>query len=108
MEWNERFDANYPWRFLPGWQNKVPLKVILSDVFFQAPVAYIPPPEILTFTHENCPGRCKRTGKCYAYSYFMHKAGKPVPCAKKACEWVERLNDAMKTKQAFASSCGLN
>lgn len=60
----------------------------LADDLIQAPVVWIREEE-KTWTPDTCPCRCKRTGKCYGESYFLHKAGKSQNCQGDQCPWMK-------------------
>jgi hypothetical protein len=38
-------------------------------------------------TPENCPAKCKRSGKCHALAYFDGKPGPSKPCTPGVCPW---------------------
>jgi hypothetical protein len=35
----------------------------------------------------SCPGRCKRTGKCYGVGYFQGKPGRAAECDPETCDY---------------------
>ena len=35
----------------------------------------------------SCPGRCKRTGKCYGMAYYEGKPGRAAECEPNQCKW---------------------
>jgi hypothetical protein len=39
-------------------------------------------------TAENCPARCKRSGKCYARAYFEGKPGRAKDCEPDGCKHI--------------------
>ena len=39
-------------------------------------------------TPENCPAKCKRSGKCYARAYFEGKSGRAAECDPAQCEHI--------------------
>lgn len=60
----------------------------LPEDLFQAPAVWIREEE-KTCAPDTCPCRCKRTGKYYGESYFLHKAGKSQNCQGDQCPWME-------------------
>ena len=42
-------------------------------------------------TQENCPARCKRTGKCYGTAWFNAKPGPARPCTSEQCPWADKF-----------------
>ncbi len=43
------------------------------------------------YTLDNCPARCKQTGKCYGTAYFDAKPGKTIDCIPNQCSWNDQL-----------------
>jgi hypothetical protein len=41
-------------------------------------------------TPEQCPARCKRSGKCYGMAYFQAKPGKAMECQPDECKWIPK------------------
>lgn len=74
-----------------NWREGLSIEYIMSDAFFQAPAVLVKEPERQEFSPENCPARCRRTGRCYGVAWFEHKCGKPIPCQKTECKHFDRF-----------------
>ena len=51
-------------------------------------------------TQEDCPARCKQTGRCYGQTYFRGKPG-PYPgpeCDTDNCQWMDTEKDERTNK----------
>jgi hypothetical protein len=51
------------------------------------------------YQQDNCPARCKRTGRCYGKVCFSGKPGKAEPCKSDQCLW----NNQLKTNGKYLS-----
>jgi len=41
-------------------------------------------------SRNQCPAKCKQTGKCYARAYFEGKPGKAMECKPDDCKWIPK------------------
>jgi hypothetical protein len=48
-----------------------------------------------------CPARCKRTGKCYGYAFFNGKGGSPSECLAARCKYQDKLRAYWKRYLSF-------
>jgi len=48
------------------------------------------------YTLDNCPARCKQTGKCYGTAYFDAKPGKTIDCIPNQCPWNDQLEQYLE------------
>ncbi len=48
------------------------------------------------YTLDNCPARCKQTGKCYGKAYFDAKPGKAIDCVPNQCPWNDQLEQYLE------------
>jgi hypothetical protein len=42
-------------------------------------------------TQDNCPARCKISGKCHGTAWFNAKPGPAQVCIPKLCQWADRF-----------------
>lgn len=42
-------------------------------------------------SQNNCPAKCKRTGKCFGRAWFDGRPGPSRPCTPQRCPWAERF-----------------
>lgn len=72
------------------WRAKSRLKTIpgIPADYIQSPAAWIRE-EKRTWTPDDCPARCRRSGKCYGIAYFDHKPGRAMDCMQDQCAWME-------------------
>ena len=47
---------------------------------------------------QNCPAKCKRTGRCYGIAYFDAKPGKALLCIPDQCLWSDQLKQHFNIK----------